>query len=139
MDVSRLLHGCAFFGVLTLPAGCADADPEPADRQPPFHSTTGATCPSSSTLTYEGWARGFFADHCTRCHNSSFTTRDQRNGAPLEANWDELETVRLYSAEIDEYAAGGPNGINQVMPPSEPRPSEANRLKLGEWLACGAP
>jgi hypothetical protein len=62
-----------------------------------------------------------------------------RNGAPIQLNWDDLPTIRAYIDEIDAYAAGGPNGVNRIMPPSEPRPSDDERVKLGEWLACGAP
>jgi hypothetical protein len=45
----------------------------------------------------------------------------------------------MASEHIDEQAAAGPDHVNTSMPPSGPRPSEAERRQLGEWLACGAP
>jgi hypothetical protein len=66
-------------------------------------------------------------------------TPTERNGATPHANWDDLPTIRAYATEIDAFAAGGPDGINRVMPPSDPKPSDEERKMLGEWLACGAP
>ncbi len=91
------------------------------------------------TITYSGWGQAFFASYCTRCHSSTLTTSDDRNGATPHANWDDLPTIRSYTKEIDSFAAGGPNGINHIMPPSDPRPSDDERIMLGEFLACGAP
>ncbi len=66
-------------------------------------------------------------------------TQTDRNGATPGYNWDDLPTIRAHIDEIDLYAAGGPDVINRTMPPSDPRPSDDERIKLGEWLACGAP
>jgi uncharacterized membrane protein len=100
---------------------------------------SGATCPTDSTLTYETFARPFTEQYCTRCHSSALTD-DARNGAPSEYNLDTLAAIRAVGAEeIDEQAAAGPSNVNMVMPPSDPRPTEAERRLLGEWLACGMP
>jgi hypothetical protein len=66
-------------------------------------------------------------------------TNSERSGATPHANWDDLPTIKAYADEIDAFAAGGPNGINHMMPPSDPRPSDDERVLLGEWLACGEP
>ena len=66
-------------------------------------------------------------------------TQTDRNGATPGYNWDDLQTIKAHDLEIDAYAAGGPDGINRVMPPSDPRPSDEDRIKLGEWIACGEP
>ena len=123
------------FGAL----GCSGSDPPPSHGGSPL--PTGSTCPDQSTpsLTYGGWAQYFFASYCTRCHSSMLETPTERNGATPHANWDDLPTIRAYATEIDAFAAGGPDGINRVMPPSDPKPSDEERKMLGEWLACGAP
>jgi uncharacterized membrane protein len=116
--------------------GCSEADP--ASRGPASEST-GSTCPNDSTLSYSGWAQGFFASYCTRCHSSELTSRTERHGATIGANWDDLEVIREYADEIDAQAAGGPKALNELMPPDGSSPTAAERRKLGEWLACGAP
>jgi uncharacterized membrane protein len=119
--------------------GCAGADPKPAAQQSTL--ATGSKCadPAQPTVTYQGWAKGFFESYCTRCHSSTLTTTTERNGAPPGANWDDLSSIKTYAEQIDQYAAGGPDGINRVMPPSDPKPSDDERTMLGEWLACGEP
>jgi hypothetical protein len=128
----------ALFAVLAS-SGCSSDDAPPS---PPASAlATGSKCPNptSPAITYQGWARGFFESYCTRCHSSTLVTNSERNGATPHANWDDLGTIRAYADEIDSYAAGGPNGINRIMPPSEPTPTDEERTMLGEWLACGAP
>jgi hypothetical protein len=128
--------------VLALSAllGCSSGDPAPPAQQRTALET-GSTCPDKEhpTITYSGWAENFFASYCTRCHSSTLTTSDARSGATPHANWDDLPTIRSYAKEIDSYAAGGPNGVNHIMPPSDPRPTDDERIMLGEFLACGAP
>jgi uncharacterized membrane protein len=101
--------------------------------------TSGAVCPPGSTLRYETFGAAFFSAHCTRCHASTNVGAVARRGAPVGLDWDELSVVRAHADAIDRMAAGGPLMINRTMPPTEPRPSDADRLMLGEWLACGAP
>lgn len=113
--------------------GCGSDDPT-AEPKP-----TGSTCPTGSTLTYETFGRHFMETYCTRCHSSA-VKGDQRQGAPDDHNFDTLENIHATEFEhIDQQAAAGPNAVNTVMPPSDPRPSEAERKQLGEWLACDAP
>ena len=100
---------------------------------------TGATCPPDSELTYETFTRDFMRDYCTRCHSASLASAD-RNGAPSDHDFDTLAGLRATaSAHIAEQAAAGPDAENSAMPPTDPRPSAAERRKLGEWLACGMP
>jgi uncharacterized membrane protein len=115
-------------------AGCGSDDKDPVESKP-----TGSTCPTGSTLTYESFGRQFMEKYCTRCHSSSVSD-DQRQGAPSDHNFDTLDNIHDTPAEhIDEQAAAGPNAVNTAMPPSDPRPTEAERKQLGEWLACDAP
>lgn len=89
---------------------------------------TGSTCPTGSTPTYDNFGRQFFASYCDRCHAV--------NQAPSMRT---LAEIRARRTEIDLQAAGGPNAVNTSMPESGTAPSEAERRRLGEWLACGAP
>ncbi len=47
--------------------------------------------------------------------------------------------IRDQLDDIDTIAAAGPDAVNTEMPPDTPAPTEEERRKLGEWLACGAP
>jgi uncharacterized membrane protein len=77
--------------------------------------------------------------YCTRCHSTSLSG-SARQGAPSDHNFDTLDAVHETELEhIDEQAAAGPKAVNTAMPPSDPKPTEAERRSLGEWIACGAP
>lgn len=119
---------------LVLMLGACGEDAESHDGSP-----SGAVCPPDSTLTYESFGRKFMSDYCTRCHSSTLTGA-ARNGAPSDHDFDTLEGIRATDpAHIDEHAAAGPEQVNTAMPPTEPRPSVAERRQLGEWLACEMP
>lgn len=94
-----------------------------------------STCPPSSELTYESFGQGFMELYCTRCHSSTLSGAD-RNDAPIGHDFDTLGGIVAVAEHIDEYAAAGPAGTNTAMPPSSPAPSEEERRRLGEWLAC---
>lgn len=118
----------------TMAAGCHDHGDTDVDSDP-----SGSTCAPGATLTYEGFGQAFMDAYCTRCHSSHLTGAD-RQGAPSDHNLETLEAIRAAGLlHIDETSAAGPDGINTAMPPSDPRPTEAERRQLGEWLACGAP
>lgn len=109
------------------------------EATPPSGGPSGSLCPTPSSLDYESFGRGFMEDYCTRCHSAALTG-GSRNGAPSDHDFDTLEGIQAIPPEhIDGQAAGGPAHVNTAMPPSEPRPSQAEREKLGEWLACEAP
>ena len=101
---------------------------------------SGATCPQGSTLTYTSFGKAFMDQYCVSCHASSLSGA-ARQGAPSDHDFDTLALVHATEAEhIDENAAAGPNAVNTEMPPAGSKaPSEEERRKLGEWLACGAP
>lgn len=110
----------------------------PSAGAPDGGTPSGATCPDASTLDYDTFASGFFSTYCVRCHSSTLTGA-QRHGAPVGYNWDQIDSIRAHAIEMDEAAAGGPDRINRIMPPNGTVPTDAERLELGEWLACGAP
>lgn len=100
---------------------------------------SGAVCPTGSTLTYDTFGQAFMEDYCTRCHSSALTGA-ARNGAPSDHDFDTLAGIQDTEVEhLDEQAAGGPDGVNTIMPPTGSKPTEAERRQFGEWLACGTP
>jgi mono/diheme cytochrome c family protein len=112
---AMLLAGLAASVVLACGSGPGDA--------------TGSTCPTTQTLTYENFGQAFMQAHCSACHSA--------NG-PESPKLDTVEQIRANKGDIDKSAAAGPNGVNTYMPESG-SVSDADRRKLGEWLACGAP
>jgi uncharacterized membrane protein len=108
---------------------------------------TGNVCPpGGTTLAYSGgsgpadFAKTFFDGKCVLCHDSAKSGLD-RNGAPVGANFDTLAGIRGRLALIDARAALGPTSTVPSMPPSTAGVTvvDADRQRLGEWLACGAP
>ena len=90
---------------------------------------TGSTCPSDSALTYDNFGQAFFQANCLVCHGAK---------GPESPKFDSVEQILANADAIDKQAAAGPNGVNTAMPQTG-SVSEADRRKLGEWLACGAP
>jgi hypothetical protein len=88
---------------------------------------TGATCPPDSTLTYANFGEPLLSSVCLECHNSL-----------RKPNLSTQAAVQANIAAIDRMAAAGPDATNTAMPDDGPI-SNADRRKLGEWLACGAP
>jgi uncharacterized membrane protein len=92
-------------------------------------------CPENSTLTYESFGKGFVDEYCADCHAAS-VTGTARQGAPKGDVFDSLTQIQAKSDElIDEVV------IEKAMPYKtyDHQPSNDERDKFGEWLACGAP
>ena len=88
-------------------------------------------------LTYENFGASFFESYCLRCHSSSLVTPEERSNAPLGINYDTLEGVRAVADRIRVRA-----GVSGTMPPlfePVPRPSQAERDQLVEWIDAGTP
>lgn len=86
-------------------------------------------CPTGGTdLTYDNFGKSFFDTHCTSCHAAG-------SGVSV-AQDNPFETQAQIQAEADEiYERAG--GTNTNMPP-DGGPTADDRLKLEEWLSCGA-
>jgi len=98
---------------------------------------TGATCPTTDPPTYASFGQGFFAMYCTDCHAQAKTGAD-RQGAPVTIDFDTRSGVRENTSRIDQQAAFGPKAKNRLMPEDghDPVPSDAERIRLGEYIAC---
>jgi uncharacterized membrane protein len=132
---SKLVESCALAAAAALLTACSQGNGSAGSSG----QASGTACPQGSDLTYETFARSFMQSYCTRCHSSALSN-SQRRGAPSDHNFDTLEGLRATEPEhIDEQAAAGPDGVNTAMPPTAPKPTDAERRDLGEWLACGMP
>jgi hypothetical protein len=90
-------------------------------------------CPPGGTaLTYDNFGAAFFGQWCEGCHAADAV---HRHGAPHAYTFDTVEEIREHAARIFERAAAS----NTSMPPGPDDPSEPDRERLAEWLACGAP
>lgn len=98
-------------------------------------SGTGSVCPTTSPPTYDTFGKTFFDTYCTSCH-SSVRVGAQRGGAPTGRDYDTLAGIRKDLSDIDGEAAAGPEGTNISMPIGLPTPSAADRMTLGQFLAC---
>jgi cytochrome c5 len=120
-------------------AGAGAHDAHTHDATTMVGPLTGATCPADNKLTYDNFGKGFIATYCLTCHSTS-VTGDKRNGAPPDHNFDKLSDVDLLSMHIDEYAGSGPASTNTHMPPKGSKaPSDDERAKLSQWIACKVP
>ena len=83
--------------------------------------------PGGTTLTYDTFGKGFVDAYCVRCHGGP-------NGYSSRA-FTTVESIRASRERIYANAAAG----NTSMPPGPDDPPKAERDKLADWLACGAP
>ena len=100
------------------------------DYAPPS-SLPDAAC-EQSVLTYENFGELYMLDWCRGCHSSALV-EGMRQGAPVEFNFEDVETIR----ELAPMIALKATGPMPVMPPAA-GPSDDERALLAEWLACGA-
>jgi uncharacterized membrane protein len=98
----------------------------------PTETLDDAVCPpAGTTLSYSNFGEPFLAVHCQTCHASNEL---DRRGAPTGFSFDTRAEVLEHADRIYARAAAS----NTSMPPGPDDPSEAERLMLAEWLACGA-
>lgn len=119
MILTRTTH---LLSALLVAVGVAACGGGPGDA-------TGSTCPTTQTLTYANFGQAFMQQHCLACHSAT---------GPESPKFDTVAQIRAAAGDIDRSAAAGPNTVNTFMPDGS-SVDEAERRKLGEWLACGAP
>src|SRR5947208_12505432 len=139
VDLRKLCVTAA--AALLLFGGCKSDDKD-ADHDDDHDDSTlgplsGATCPTDhADLTYEKFGQTFMTTYCTRCHSSTLKTLAARMNATLDHDFDVYDSIKGMHSHIDRKAASGPSATNTSMPPTDPKPSMAERQKLGQWLAC---
>jgi len=98
---------------------------------------TNSTCPTTDPPTYQNFGQAFFGSYCTSCHSAE---SPNRHGAPSDQNYDSEAAIMTHLTDIDVEAAGGPDAMNTSMPELGgtvmTKPTEAERQRLGEYLAC---
>ncbi|MCA9417760.1 MAG: hypothetical protein KC917_15890, partial [Candidatus Omnitrophica bacterium] len=82
----------------------------------------------SEEPTYENFGERFIVQYCASCHHSS-RPEDDRHGAPLDVNFDNLEMIRNWIFEIYDVATGD----EPTMPPSNGI-WDWDRELLEEWI-----
>jgi uncharacterized membrane protein len=98
--------------------------------------STHSVCPPTDPPTYASFGQGFFMTYCLACHSETLTG-SARMGAPVTIDFDTRSLVRMSTSNIDKQAAWGPDAQNSIMPPDDhPQPSDADRTRLGEYIAC---
>jgi uncharacterized membrane protein len=112
-----------------LGTGCGDDAP---DDDP--DAVPGGAC-ADTTLTYTSFAKPFVSSYCASCHGGS-VTGTSRLGAPVD---DVFDTRAQIAAKADDIKAQVV--VMKTMPfgNGTTKPSDAERVKLGQWLSCGAP
>ncbi len=108
----------------------------PACSDPPIGQDTGSTCPPTDPPDYASFGMAFFATYCLDCHSQTRSGAD-RHDAPIAIDFDTRTLVRENTSNIDKQAAWGPDAHNSIMPPAgERQPTDAERIRLGEYIAC---
>lgn len=105
-----------------------------ANGCPVLSAPVAAAGEDAGTDTWTGFARGFFAQWCTRCHSAAITDPFARNGAPTGLDWDVESIVRANLPRIRQQV-----GVLNTMPPSAPLPACDERLRIVRWIDRGAP
>ena len=88
-------------------------------------------------LTYDNFGADFFYRYCLACHHEDNVGDRARTDAPTGINFNRLSGIRQFLARIRLRA-----GVQGDMPPRLlpiPQPTEEERIRLIEWLDCGAP
>jgi mono/diheme cytochrome c family protein len=83
--------------------------------------------PEGTTLTYDNFGQDFFAQNCVSCHGGP-------NGYSSRS-FTSVDAIRAQRDRIFINAAAD----NAFMPPGPDNIPRADRDKLADWLACGAP
>ncbi|MGE0790179.1 MAG: hypothetical protein AB7S26_31180 [Sandaracinaceae bacterium] len=84
--------------------------------------------------TYETFAMPLFQRYCVRCHSTTLVDPMDRNFAPAGFNWDDEVSVRDHLDRIRRAI-----GVLNFMPPSDPRPTCAERYEMVRWIDAAAP
>ena len=134
-DRARLRLGLVGLGLGLFLLACQGEDTLDGHSCPTSSTTTSASSsPTASTtaLTYDNFGQDFFDTWCQSCHAANQTNR---NGAPDDIFFDTRDDIYRLRTQVYAQAAG----TNASMPIGPHGPSDSEREKLADWLACGAP
>ncbi len=104
-----------------------------AETGTPRETAIPTACPPDSPYDWDNLGSPFLTVWCDGCHGSQ-VPEPLRYGAPLGVDFDTLDGARMWSERIQARAVDAAE-----MPPGGFGPPEAERAKLGEWIACGMP
>ena len=126
--IPLLLCGALWFSTA---GGCSPDFPLAAELVPqPGQSPCGP-------FTYENFGADFFYRYCLVCHHEDNVGDAARWDAPTGINFNRLSGIRQFLPRIRLRA-----GVQGDMPPHRlpvPQPTAEERIRLIEWLDCGAP
>jgi uncharacterized membrane protein len=122
--VWRVLSGVGAALLIVL-GGCGDDEPDDAPSD---------GC-ADTTLTYANFGKSFVSSYCASCHAAT-VTGTARLGAPVDDVFDTRAQIVAKAAELKEQVV-----VMKTMPfgNGTPKPSDVDRVKFGQWLACGTP
>jgi uncharacterized membrane protein len=122
--------------------GCSGLGVEPIESR---------ACENPTTLRFANFGADFMQRHCQSCHSElderdvklspatavpafqrKTTLNPQHTDIPSGYNFGSLAAVKKHRTRIYERSAGA----NTSMPPGPDDPTETERQKLAEWLAC---
>lgn len=83
---------------------------------------TDIACPPTSTDTYDTFGAAFMNNNCSACH-----------GPGSRTDTTSLDSIRANSNAIIEVT------VYNVNMPKDASLTDAERIRLGKWLNCGAP
>jgi len=86
----------------------------------------------ASALTWENTGGPVLLGWCAPCHSTGLAA-DQRQGAPVGVDFDTVDLARPLAPRIVERAI-----TSTDMPPGAPL-TDADQLRLADWIACGMP
>jgi hypothetical protein len=114
-------------GVVTPPLPEAsvtgDAGNPASDAGPKSDASAGDG--GACALTYENFGKQFMTSYCVSCHSGI--------AAKHMVQLDTLAGVQKNKTAVKRQAV-----TTTVMPEQNPKPTSAERQKLGQWLDCGA-
>ncbi|MFK7931097.1 MAG: hypothetical protein AB8H79_23120 [Myxococcota bacterium] len=93
----------------------------------------GRDCPPDSPLTYDNFGESLMLSRCAGCHGDA-VEEGERLGAPLDVNLTTQAQVQDWLERV--YARSADDNVSM---PIVDNIDPIDRVRLGDWLACGAP
>src|SRR5258706_10532939 len=102
-------------------------------------SSKPSTTDAPAADTWASYASGFFATYCNSCHSTSDTTgRDFNMQAIVDANAAEIR-CGVAVAQDPSWGCASTPVAKQFPIGSGPKPTDAERTRLGAWITAGTP